>query len=70
MRNLPETNDNRIHLRTLGNGLKIYKVKLKGGKCDGAWTVASHDVAFCQGQEYRRGENNLYVHQPEAGGKN
>jgi hypothetical protein len=70
MEKLPETNENRVRMDKKIGGLTVYRVKLKGGPSDGLWTIVSHDTAYVSGEKYERGENNLYIHEPKAGGRN
>ncbi len=59
----------REHVRTLSNGLKIYKVSLWGGPCHGMLSYCSGDVVYQDGEKYVRGKDNFYHHKPKAGGK-
>ena len=58
-------NENRKFHSVLPNGLKVYRVKLVGGPCNGLESLASHDTVFCHGQEYKRGLDDRYYHLPE-----
>jgi hypothetical protein len=65
----PTTVTNREHIRTLPNGLKLYRVKLVGGPANGQRSVCSHDTVWLAGEKYVRGRDDLYYHEPKAGGK-
>lgn len=56
--------DKRVKLQTLPNGLSLYKVKLVGGPCDGAWSICSADTVIARGEKYLRGKDDRYYHCP------
>jgi hypothetical protein len=53
---------NRILYETLPNGMKLYRVKLVGGPCDGAESLCSHDTVWMDGHCYKRGKDDLYYY--------
>lgn len=54
----------------LQNGLKLYRVKLVNGPAHNRESLCSGDIVWQAGAKYVRGKDDLYYHEPEAGGTN
>lgn len=60
----------RVYLRTLPGGLKLYRVKLVGGAYDGQESICSHDTVWMGREKYLRGADGRYHYTPDGTGRN
>jgi hypothetical protein len=59
---------NGTHFATLTNGMKTYKVTLKGGPYDKHPTLCSYGVSYVMmnGERYELNQDGDYAHAPEG----
>lgn len=59
---------NRIPVRTMSDGIMLWRVRLVGGPCDGRESLTTGDEVWCASERYIRNyDDNFYYHTPAEG---